>query len=553
MSMPLIIPWSGNPWIDWGVPLWGFVSPTDYSDPYAQTIDILQQGGYQVHQTTASMDAIILERRKFGMEVMNIETNKAMRLCDSTHGGVDNDIMNNANWIEIAWGGGGNFATTLALGNQTSGNNIITSGGDYIVSAANSSAYINLYAAWAALLINNNGAIQLHDNGYWTYTDTLFTGRTGINGIVTIVAANTWNSISLTVDPNMVSNAYWVLPAGYGNPWDVLTTDWNIGVLSWAPAWGGGGLVGVTNANNTFLGVNAWNLTLTGTKNVGIGDLALYQLTSAWQNTAVWYHALSNNITGWNNSAFWYNALNANTVTENTGIGSRAGEATTTGVQNVFIGSAAGVSNISGHGNVYMGCNAWINTNAHNNTAVGYISLFNNANGGNNTAFGSGALYGGFVSINDNTAIGYHAGYNCHGNSNVFVGNLAGATHGTGYNQLWIDNWDNVIPLIFGDFSGRYIGIGTVTPSTKLHIASATPGALRIADGTEAAGYVLTSDVNGVGTRQVAWGGGGPIVTTGSGSPVWVVTPTMIGDRYIDLTGPTVYTAYWLTNTERIS
>jgi hypothetical protein len=48
------------------------------------------------------MDAIILERRKFGMEVMNIETNKAMRLCDSTHGGVDNDIMNNANWIEIA-------------------------------------------------------------------------------------------------------------------------------------------------------------------------------------------------------------------------------------------------------------------------------------------------------------------------------------------------------------------------------------------------------------------------------------------------------------------
>jgi hypothetical protein len=27
----------------------------------------------------------------------------------------------------------------------------------------------------------------------------------------------------------------------------------------------------------------------------------------------------------------------------------------------------------------------------------------------------------------------------------------------------------------------------------------------------------------------------------------------MIGDRYIDLTGPTVYTAYWLTNTERIS
>ncbi|MEN5308947.1 phage tail protein [Chryseobacterium cucumeris] len=41
------------------------------------------------------------------------------------------------------------------------------------------------------------------------------------------------------------------------------------------------------------------------------------------------------------------------------------------------------------------------------------------------------------------------------------------------------------------------VGIGTTSPSTKLHVESSTSGAFRYADGTQANGYVLTSDVNG--------------------------------------------------------
>ena len=47
------------------------------------------------------------------------------------------------------------------------------------------------------------------------------------------------------------------------------------------------------------------------------------------------------------------------------------------------------------------------------------------------------------------------------------------------------------------------LGLGTISPTTKLHIDNGTSnGAIRIIDGTQAAGKVLTSDANGVATWQ---------------------------------------------------
>ena len=46
------------------------------------------------------------------------------------------------------------------------------------------------------------------------------------------------------------------------------------------------------------------------------------------------------------------------------------------------------------------------------------------------------------------------------------------------------------------------IGIGTSTPSYRLSVISPTAGAIQIQDGTQAAGYILTSDANGIGTWQ---------------------------------------------------
>lgn len=46
------------------------------------------------------------------------------------------------------------------------------------------------------------------------------------------------------------------------------------------------------------------------------------------------------------------------------------------------------------------------------------------------------------------------------------------------------------------------VGIGTIAPSTKLDIYNGTAGAIRIADGTQGAEKVLTSNADGVGTWQ---------------------------------------------------
>jgi uncharacterized SAM-binding protein YcdF (DUF218 family) len=49
------------------------------------------------------------------------------------------------------------------------------------------------------------------------------------------------------------------------------------------------------------------------------------------------------------------------------------------------------------------------------------------------------------------------------------------------------------------------VGINTTSPSTKLHIDNGTTaGAIRIIDGTQGAGKVLTSDANGVGTWKTS-------------------------------------------------
>jgi hypothetical protein len=60
-----------------------------------------------------------------------------------------------------------------------------------------------------------------------------------------------------------------------------------------------------------------------------------------------------------------------------------------------------------------------------------------------------------------------------------------------------INNYAIIVPSF-----GGTVGIGTSTPSTKLHIENTTSGAIRIVDGTQAAGRVLTSDASGVGTWQ---------------------------------------------------
>jgi len=58
------------------------------------------------------------------------------------------------------------------------------------------------------------------------------------------------------------------------------------------------------------------------------------------------------------------------------------------------------------------------------------------------------------------------------------------------------------VPVRMTISGGGNVGIGAPAPSNLLHLNSATSGAVRIVDGTQATGRVLTSNATGVGTWQ---------------------------------------------------
>lgn len=79
------------------------------------------------------------------------------------------------------------------------------------------------------------------------------------------------------------------------------------------------------------------------------------------------------------------------------------------------------------------------------------------------------------------------------------------------------------------------MGLGTVAPTNKLHLNNATPGAIRIVDGTQGVGKVLTSDENGVGRWDLA-----PITYTSnaSQSPFTITTPNTWRQSALNVTVP---------------
>jgi trimeric autotransporter adhesin len=117
------------------------------------------------------------------------------------------------------------------------------------------------------------------------------------------------------------------------------------------PATASGGTAGVINlggirfvhgfgANNTFVGPNAGNFTMTGAQNTAGGAVALQNNTTGSDNTATGFTALQINTTGNDNTANGFEALVNNTTgSNNIAIGSFAGFNLTTGSNNIDVGN----------------------------------------------------------------------------------------------------------------------------------------------------------------------------------------------------------------------
>ncbi len=107
--------------------------------------------------------------------------------------------------------------------------------------------------------------------------------------------------------------------------------------------------------DNTFLGAQAGNFTMTGFSNTASGRQALTANATGFLNTASGANALGSNTTGFSNTASGVGALGNNTTgSSNTAVGLSAGSDATTGSNNIYLG--ANVVGVAGESNaMYLG------------------------------------------------------------------------------------------------------------------------------------------------------------------------------------------------------
>jgi hypothetical protein len=256
---------------------------------------------------------------------------------------------------------------------------------------------------------------------------------------------------------------------------------------------GNNALAAITDAGyNTAVGNTALQAVTTGSYNTGLGNSALKANTTGAGNTAVGNNALQANTTAGGCTAVGNGALNSNTIgISNTAVGESTLNLNTTGTFNTTIGQASLRDNTTGSFNTGCGLSALqANTTGNYNTAVGVSSLVGNLTGNNNTAVGFDALVA--TTSSNNVGFGYLAGVgNTSGANNTFLGYNTGATNTTGSNNTLIGYQANVASsaltnaaaigynasvsvsnsFVLGGTGANAVnvGIGLTAPSVKLH------------------------------------------------------------------------------------
>ncbi len=205
--------------------------------------------------------------------------------------------------------------------------------------------------------------------------------------------------------------------------------------------------------------VQAGRLTAAGVTTYGVqAGLNNTAITSV----AIGFRALGTNTSGINNTAVGYGALTVNTGERNTAVGTNTLSSNTSGNNNTAVGDRVLTANTTGSAN----------------TGVGLTALFSNTTGLRNSAFGWDALFSNTIGT-DNVAIGYRAGFtNVNGLGNVFIGENADASDTNFVNAIAIGSGALVgqsNSMVLGNLVN--VGIGTSTPTARLEVQGASPGA----------------------------------------------------------------------------
>ena len=261
--------------------------------------------------------------------------------------------------------------------------------------------------------------------------------------------------------------------------------------------------VTIGNDNNGF-GQGVLNKLVDGTHNIGMGTAALGSCESCDDMVIIGTDGGVNHV----------NSIRG------TGVGSYTqylakGEANTTVGFGTMYGQAGQTDHTGGYNDVsgYQGMNQL--RSSSNNTGSGAYNLFGLTTGaGYNTAHGATAGYS--TNGSYNLFLGYAAGFYSNENNAFYLHTRTVANEDSGkvqsmfYGQF-ADNRANLLRM-----NGKY-GINTM-PDSVFHVVgnSWLNGKLRITDGTQSNGYVLTSDANGNASWQASSSGfANPMTTEG--------------------------------------
>lgn len=327
-------------------------------------------------------------------------------------------------------------------------------------------------------LIGVEGLIHNTGTGAVTTADALFVGVNGLEpGPISLfdglhiqdhTATGATNSFGILLDNG--TRAIGFNGSASGQNLSVTSNNINLGKGPTGGSFnlflGTGTTGGVTTTTGTKnVCVNASNLTCffsitSGGSNVAVGQSALFSLTSGSNNMSVGNGNASvatgsgNNAVGFNAnngadttsvnafgngalqhnltneaSAFGNTALQLNTTGLNEAFGAEALSTNTTGTNNQAFGSDGLLNNVTGSHNVAMGARALQQSNANDNTAIGYLAGYTNTaanantSGTFNTWIGSGTGPGSTTQFSNQTVIGASATATC--SSCVVLGRTA--------------------------------------------------------------------------------------------------------------------------------
>lgn len=150
-----------------------------------------------------------------------------------------------------------------------------------------------------------------------------------------------------------------------------------------------------TGVDNTLLGGDAGKELIGASGNVLLGTQSGLFVTTANDNTAVGFSALTTTGSS-GNTAIGFEALYSTTSGSNVGVGYRAGKSFNIGTGNTAVGRNALTASTTGNYNTAIGHSSLTLLNNSNSngpcTAIGYGSLSSLTTGGSNTAVGYNAL-----------------------------------------------------------------------------------------------------------------------------------------------------------------